>query len=118
MLSILSNFLAEAKQKPLEALQDQIPPQPYTQVKARIIQDFGKAPTELFASFSEEALAAASIGQAHRATLADGTEVVVKIQHANIESVAQVDLKIIKRLQSEFHNFGHIPLLWPGATLE
>ena len=99
MMSIMSDFLPEPFQKPLEALQDQIPPRPYDQVKARIIEAFGKEPTELFASFSEEALAAASIGQAHRATLKDGTMVVVKVQHANIEAVAKVDLKIIKRLQ-------------------
>lgn len=100
LLSIMSNFLPEAFQEPLEALQDQIPPRPYAQVKVRIIQAFGKEPKELFASFSEEALASASIGQAHRATLKDGTEVVVKVQHFNIEAVAKVDLKIIQRLQS------------------
>lgn len=99
MLSILSNFLPEAFQAPLEALQDQIPARPYKEVQNRIIQALGKDPHELFASFSKEPLAAASIGQAHRATLKDGTEVVVKVQHANIEAVAEVDLKIIKRLQ-------------------
>ncbi len=99
ILSILSNFLPQAFQEPLESLQDQIPPRPYADVEARIVQAFGKKPSEIFASFEREALAAASIGQAHRASLDDGTEVVVKVQHANIEAVAQVDLKIIKRLQ-------------------
>jgi ubiquinone biosynthesis protein len=98
MLSILTNFLPEAFQKPLEALQDQIPPRPFSSVRERILRELGKPVEELFAYFDENALAAASIGQAHRARLHDGTEVVVKIQHADIEKVTQIDLEIIRRL--------------------
>lgn len=98
MLSILSNFLPEAFQKPLEELQDRIPPRPFEQVRARIEQAFGKPPEVLFTRFDETPLAAASIGQAHRAQLPDGTEVVVKVQHADIEQIAAVDLEVIRRL--------------------
>ena len=98
MLSILGNYLPEAFQKPLEALQDQIPARPYSEVRDRIISEFGKTPEELFTRFDEQPLASASIGQAHRAQLHDGTEVVVKVQHVNIESIAAVDLEIIRRL--------------------
>lgn len=98
MLSVLTNFLPEAFQKPLEALQDQIPPQPFDDVRQRILREFGQPPEAIFARFDPVPLAAASIGQAHRAQLPDGTEVVVKVQHAHIEEVAQVDLEIIRRL--------------------
>jgi ubiquinone biosynthesis protein len=98
ILSILSNFLPEAFQKPLEALQDQIPQRDFSTVRERILRELGKPIEELFISFDENALAAASIGQAHRARLHDGTEVVVKVQHADIEGVAAVDLEIIQRL--------------------
>jgi ubiquinone biosynthesis protein len=98
MLSILSNFLPEAFQKPLEELQDRIPPRPYEQVRRRIVQEFGKTPEELFTRFDQTPLAAASIGQAHRAQLPDGSEVVVKVQHADIEQIAGVDLEVIRRL--------------------
>jgi len=98
LLSILGNFLPEAFQKPLEALQDQIPPRPYDEVSDRIRQEFGKPPEVVFARFDPEAIAAASIGQAHRARLQDGTEVVVKVQHLHIEQIASVDLEIIRRL--------------------
>jgi ubiquinone biosynthesis protein len=98
ILSILSNFLPEAFQKPLEALQDQIPPRDFSTVRERILRELGKPIEELFISFDENALAAASIGQAHRARLQDGTDVVVKVQHADIEEVAAVDLEIIQRL--------------------
>jgi len=98
MLSILSNFLPETFQKPLEELQDRIPARPYAQVRERIHSELGKYPEELFARFDEIPLAAASIGQAHRAQLKDGTEVVVKVQHMGIEAIAQIDLEIIRRL--------------------
>ncbi len=98
MLSILSNFLPEAFQKPLEALQDKLPARPYHEVSQRIETELGKKPEELFAEFNPEPLATASIGQAHQATLADGTRVIVKVQHYGIESVATVDLDIIQKL--------------------
>lgn len=98
MLSILTNFLPEAFQKPLEALQDQIPARPFSEVRDRILRELGKPPEEIFEHIEETPIAAASIGQAHRARLRDGTEVVVKVQHAQIEAIAEVDLEIIRRL--------------------
>lgn len=98
LLSILTNFLPEAFQAPLEDLQDQIPARPYSEIQKRIRSELDKDPSELFAEFSEIPIAAASIGQAHRARLQDGTEVVVKVQHAHIETIAKVDLKVIERL--------------------
>ena len=53
ILSILSNFLPEAFQKPLEALQDQIPPRPFETVRARILKELGKPIEELFERFDE-----------------------------------------------------------------
>lgn len=100
LLSILTNFLPESFQEPLESLQDQVPARPYEQVRHRIVSELGKEPEELFASFEKEPLAAASIGQVHRATLEDGTQVAVKVQHLNIEAVAQLDLRIIQLMQS------------------
>jgi predicted unusual protein kinase regulating ubiquinone biosynthesis (AarF/ABC1/UbiB family) len=98
MLSILGSFFPEAFQKPLEELQDQIPPRPFSEVRERTLREFGKEPAELFNQFEEMPIASASIGQAHRARLPDGTEVVVKVQHANIEKISKVDLEIIRKL--------------------
>ena len=98
LLSILTNILPEAFHEPLEGLQDKIPPRPFSEIEQRIVAEFGKKPLELFQTFESEPIAAASIGQAHRATLFDGTAVVVKVQHANIEEIAQVDLEIMRRL--------------------
>ena len=80
LLSVMSNFLPEAFQRPLEALQDRLPARPYPEVQKRIMEELGKLPEELFSRFDKTPIAIASIGQAHRATLPDGTEVVVKVQ--------------------------------------
>jgi len=107
LLSILTNFLPEAFQKPLEALQDQIPARPYAEIEQRITEELGKKPAELFTHFNKTPVAAASIGQAHRATLKDGTEVIVKVQHKNIEKIAEVDLRVMEkltRLASRFYD--------------
>ena len=45
-----------------------------------------------YASFSMEPLGAASIGQTHRATLLDGTEVVVKVQYPDVETYFRLDI--------------------------
>lgn len=108
VLSILSNFLPEAFQKPLEELQDKIPPRPFRQVRERIERELGQPPEALFARFDEVPLAAASIGQAHRAQLHDGTEVVVKVQHSDIEKIARIDLEIMRRLTAFISFFFHI----------
>lgn len=98
MLSILGSFLPEEFQKPLEALQDKVPPRPLSEVRERIMREFEKDPNVLFSQFDETPVASASIGQVHRAQLPDGTEVAVKVQHANIEEISKVDLEIIHRL--------------------
>lgn len=98
MLSIMSNFLPEKFQQPLEALQDRLPARPVDEVRLRIREEFGRDPEDLFASFDPVAIASASIGQAHLARLPDGTQVVVKVQHYGIEGVVKVDLDIIQRL--------------------
>ncbi|HFC00149.1 MAG TPA: AarF/ABC1/UbiB kinase family protein [Phaeodactylibacter sp.] len=100
LLSILSNFLPEAFQEPLEALQNKIPPRPFKEIKSRIEKELGNNINTFFSDFEKTPLASASIGQVHRATLQDGTSVVVKVQHSNIEKIAAIDLKIMERLTS------------------
>ncbi|MFN0217056.1 MAG: ABC1 kinase family protein [Saprospiraceae bacterium] len=98
LLSVMSNFLPEEFQRPLEALQDRLPARPYPEVRQRILEELGETPEVLFSRFDEIPIATASIGQAHSAALTDGTEVVIKVQHFGIETIAAVDLRIILRL--------------------
>jgi predicted unusual protein kinase regulating ubiquinone biosynthesis (AarF/ABC1/UbiB family) len=76
----------------LARLQDRVPPFRGDIARARIEEALGRAVTELFGSFDEEPLAAASIAQVHAATLADGREVIVmeRIHGVQISDVARL----------------------------
>lgn len=97
LISILSNVLPDEFRKPLEELQDNVPPHTFSKIETVFQKELGKSPTELFTSFDPKPIAAASIGQVHRAKIGD-EDVVVKIQHPQIDALLQVDLAIIKRL--------------------
>ena len=82
----------------LTKLQDEVPPFPYSEVREIIQAETGKYPEELFQSFDEKPLAAASIGQVHRARLKDGSDVVVKVQRPRIKKTIEIDLEIMLHL--------------------
>lgn len=97
LISTLSNVLPEEFRAPLEELQDNVPPHSFEIINRVIERELGKPVHELFTEFNEIPIAAASIGQAHRAKI--GTqEVVVKIQHPEIDKLAHIDLTIIERI--------------------
>jgi ubiquinone biosynthesis protein len=82
----------------LEKLQSDVPPFSYETAR-RIVQDELHRPIEeLYASFSEEPLAAASTAQVHRASLMDGSDVAVKIQRPDIDVTVKADLNVIRDL--------------------
>ena len=62
------------------------------------MQELGAPPEELFATFDHEPLAAASLAQVHRATLPDGTAVVVKIQRPDVATMVRADLGVLQEL--------------------
>ncbi len=98
LFSILSNFLPPAFKEPLESLQDQLPSRSFSEIKTTIEKELGQELNKIFLKFDQTPLGTASIGQTHQATLLDGRHVVVKVQHADIQETAQIDLAIIKNL--------------------
>ncbi len=89
----------------LSGLQDEVPPEPFEAIRAQAEAELGAALTSRYASFDETPLAAASLGQAHRACLLpqDAEElgfddVVVKVQRPHIEQIVEVDLAAIRRV--------------------
>jgi ubiquinone biosynthesis protein len=80
----------------LAKLQSNVPPFPSDQVREIIIDQLGAPPEELYATFDPNAFAAASTAQVHRATLHDGTEVVVKVQRPNIRNQMKADVGIMR----------------------
>ncbi|GAA4044878.1 ABC1 kinase family protein [Agromyces indicus] len=98
LLSTRSDLLPPAFVDELAKLQDAAPPVATADIRAVIRRELGAEPEELFAEFDDRPLASASIGQAHTATLDDGTAVVVKVRRPG--AVAQVleDLEILQNL--------------------
>jgi predicted unusual protein kinase regulating ubiquinone biosynthesis (AarF/ABC1/UbiB family) len=78
--------------------QYQVPPINRVLVRTIIKRELGKYPEELFRSFTPDAIAAASIGQVHRAVLHDGRAVAVKIQYPNVRDTIDSDLSIARTL--------------------
>jgi len=97
LISNLSNVLPQEFRAPLEELQDRVTAKPYEEIEETIQKQLGRKPTEIFSNFHKEPLAVASIGQVHRAEL-NGQQVIVKIQHQNIDTIAGADLQILKNL--------------------
>lgn len=81
--------------KELEKLQDGVPPFPFSDVEEIIEAELGQPISDLFLSFDEQPLAAASIGQVHRAVLHDNRHVAIKVQRPNIQGIFETDLEII-----------------------
>lgn len=98
LISILANFLPEEFRRELEGLQDAIPARPVEQIVARIEREFGQSPDTLFAWWNPVPMASASLAQVHEARLLDGRRVAVKVQHADIDEIAQLDLAAIRRI--------------------
>jgi len=98
LISIMTNFLPEEFRRELEGLQDAVPPRPYADIEARFLDELHRTPAELFASFEQQPIASASIGQVHLARLLDGTKVAVKVQYPDIEEVVRRDLNTLRRI--------------------
>ena len=88
----------------LSKLQDKVPAFSYEQVEAIIEQDLGKKVPELYRSFDPIPLAAASLGQVHKAQLHTGEEVVVKVQRPGLVKLFTIDLEILKGITRYFQN--------------
>ena len=76
----------------LARLQNEAPPMPFERVAAVLEEELGGTPEELFAVFEPVPMAAASLGQVHRARLHDGREVVVKVQYPGIDRALRSDI--------------------------
>ena len=91
--------------KELEGLQDEVPPVAFPAISALAAQELGAPPGNVFAAVDEVPIAAASLGQAHRARLnpvdADDTgldDVVVKVQRPGIGAIVDVDLAALRKV--------------------
>ncbi|QXQ11285.1 AarF/ABC1/UbiB kinase family protein [Paeniglutamicibacter sp. Y32M11] len=110
LLSTRSDIMPAAYLSELSKLQDGAPPVSAEQIRSLIQQELGATPEQLFASFDDEPLASASIGQAHAATMADGTEIVVKVRRPGIVNRIDEDLEILQNMAA------HASRRWEAAA--
>jgi ubiquinone biosynthesis protein len=89
----------------LAKLQDRVPPFPGAIARGMVEAAYGRPLTELFASFDETPLAAASIAQVHVARLPGGQEVVVKVLRPGMRAVIQRDLEVLYALAGLAHQY-------------
>ncbi len=92
-IDLLPPEYREIYQKNLAKLRTHAPAMPWEKVREVMTDEYeGRPPEQVFASIEEEAFAAASIGQVHRATLRDGSQVAVKVQYPGIADALESDV--------------------------
>ena len=102
-----ADLLAPEYAKALSTLTDQVPSVPVTEIERVIVEEYGASPQELFERFDREPLAAASLGQVHRARF-DNEEVVVKVLRPGVEALVAKDVKAATRIIATVERF------WPN----
>jgi len=98
ILSSRADLLPDAYLTALSRLQDNVKPFSYEEVEETITRELGARISKAFGSFEREPLAAASLGQVHRATLRDGRAVCIKIQRPGIRKVIAEDMEALNEI--------------------
>ncbi|KAH0474512.1 MAG: hypothetical protein KVP17_003820 [Porospora cf. gigantea B] len=111
-LSARSDLLPPIYLEQLQKLHDRLPPDPFHAIKRTVEIELGGSLasahtdcslSELFTTFEECPIGSASIAQVHRATLIDGTPVVVKVQHAGVSVLLSQDMDSLVKLARALH---------------
>jgi predicted unusual protein kinase regulating ubiquinone biosynthesis (AarF/ABC1/UbiB family) len=99
MASYVDDGLAPSVRRTLSRLQDSVPPMSAELAAGVICEELGQPPERLFARWDPEPIAAASIGQVHRAITWDGRAVAVKVQYPRIAEMMAADLDNVSLLR-------------------
>ena len=98
LLSSRSDLLPPVYIEALSRLQDNVAPFPFDQVEQIVTEELGVRISKAFLDFEREPVAAASLGQVHRASLRDGRPVVVKVQRPDIHGQVVEDLEALAEI--------------------
>ncbi|HLF16359.1 MAG TPA: AarF/UbiB family protein, partial [Candidatus Thermoplasmatota archaeon] len=115
LLATRPDLVPNAYVEEFKKLYDKTTPSPFQEVERVVREDLGRGISEVFASFEPQAIASASIGQVHRATLKDGTEVAVKVQHVGIEEAMVLDFEILQGLVTFLEKTFAATRIWQPA---
>jgi predicted unusual protein kinase regulating ubiquinone biosynthesis (AarF/ABC1/UbiB family) len=102
-----TDLLAPVYARALTTLTDQVPQVPLAEIERVIQEEYGASAAELFERFDQEPIAAASLGQVHRARHA-GEEVVIKVLRPGVEALVAEDVRVSQRL------LGIVERWWPN----
>src|SRR6201998_4519150 len=102
-LSTVPDALPAEYAAELAQLQSNAPAMGWNFVRRRMANELGPGGEARFAAFSQEAAAAASLGQVHRARLPDGTEVACKLQYPDMPSTVEADLRQLRLAMAVYH---------------
>lgn len=95
LLSTRADLLPQPYIEALTRLQDKVEPFPFTEVEQIVANELGVRISKAFSYFESTPIAAASLGQVHRAALRDGREVVVKVQRPGIREEMSKDMDVL-----------------------
>jgi len=112
IMSYIDVALPDELRAALEVLQTHSPPMPWEQVREIVAADLPDAGPVLLERMSQEPVAAASIGQVHRAHLPDGTEVAVKVRYPGVDKAIAADFGASKI------GVAMTALFYPGAKIK
>ncbi|MBF0864638.1 MAG: AarF/ABC1/UbiB kinase family protein [Gluconobacter potus] len=105
LLSTIPGALPDEYAEELAHLQSNAPPMGWSFVRRRMQAELGAGWEKHFRSFSHEAVAAASLGQVHRARLADGREVACKLQYPDMQAAVDSDLRQFRAALGIYRQF-------------
>src|SRR5437588_682986 len=100
LMSTRADLLPQAYIDALTRLQDKVGPFPFTEVEQIVNTELGVRISKAFADFDSQPMAAASLGQVHRALMRDGRDVVVKVQRPGIREEMSKDLEVLGEIAS------------------
>ncbi|XP_033115857.1 aarF domain-containing protein kinase 1-like [Anneissia japonica] len=116
-LGALDYLLPEEYVNTLKVLHDDAPQSSLDDIKKLVAEDLGKT-DNIFKEFSPVPIGTASLAQVHRATLMDGTELAVKVQHPKVKAYSEVDMKSISfLLNSVAWFFPEFEFLWLSGEM-
>src|SRR5215208_7961621 len=98
LLSTRADLLPQPYIEALTRLQDKVEPFPFTEVEQIVANELGVRISKAFSHFESTPIAAASLGQVHRASLRDGRDVVVKVQRPDVREQVRKDLAVFAEI--------------------
>ena len=117
LLSTRPDLVGSKLADELAKLQQDLPADAPEDIRRTLESELGQPIEEVFDNFDDVPLASASIGQVHRATLKSGEQVVVKVQHANIQETVRKDLDVLSGLAQLVERLPEFAPYRPTATV-